>query len=380
MADSILGDGAVQRVLVLGGYGVFGGRIAERLAREPDVEVIVAGRSLERAAELVARLAKGARAKLTPARLDATKIAAGELAELRPLLVINASGPYQLQDYRLPRACIAAGAHYVDLADARGFVTGIGALDAQAKEAGVLVVSGASTVPAVAAAVIDEHVPQFASLETATVVIAPGNSFDPGLATTQSILSTLGRPNAAPSNGSGALPGTYGWQRLRRRVIPGLGARWLGACDTPDLDLLPRRYPGLSSVRIFAALEVGAFHLGLWGLSWLVRGGLLRHPERLAAPLLGVKRALGSLGSDVGGMLVSLEGKGRDGAPRRVDWHLIARSGHGPYIPAMPSLILAKRLLAGTLARRGAMPCLGLFTLADFLSEVADLDITAGSA
>ena len=260
------------------------------------------------------------------------------------------------------------------------FVTGIGALDAQAKEASVLVVSGASTVPAVAAAVIDEHVPQFASLEAATVVIAPGNSFDPGLATTQSILSTLGRPIAAPSNGSGALPDTYGWQRLQRRVIPGLGARWLGACDTPDLDLLPRRYPGLRSVQIFAALEVGAFHLGLWGLSWLVRGGLLRHPERLAAPLLGVKHALGLLGSDVGGMLVSLEGKGPDGAPRRVDWHLIARSGHGPYIPAMPSLILAKRLLAGTMAQRGAMPCLGLFTLADFLSEVADLDITAGSA
>src|SRR6202007_1710489 len=123
----------------------------------------------------------------------------------------------------------------------------------------------------------------------------------------------------------------YGWQHLRRRVIPGLGARWIGACDTPDLDLLPRRYPGLRSAQVFAALEVGPFHLGLWGLSWLVRGGLLRAPPRLAAPLLGVKHALGFLGSDVGGMLVTLDGKGRDGAPKRVDWHLIAGRGHGPY-------------------------------------------------
>jgi short subunit dehydrogenase-like uncharacterized protein len=169
----------VQRVLVLGGYGVFGGRIAERLAREPNVEVIVAGRSLERAVALAARLAKGARAWITPAGLDGTRITAGDLTALRPLLVINASGPYQLQDYRLARACIAAGVHYVDLADARGFVTGIGALDAEAREAGVLVVSGASTVPAVAVAAIDEYAPQFAMLESASIVIAPGNSFDP---------------------------------------------------------------------------------------------------------------------------------------------------------------------------------------------------------
>ena len=35
------------------------------------------------------------------------------------------------------------------------FVAGIAALDAEARNAGVLVVSGASTVPAVSAAVVD---------------------------------------------------------------------------------------------------------------------------------------------------------------------------------------------------------------------------------
>jgi hypothetical protein len=366
----------VQRVLLLGGYGAFGGRIAERLAREPDVEVMVAGRSLERAAEFAARLQNGARARIAPLRLDAMHLTADDLAALRPLLAINASGPYQLQDYRLAQACIAARVHYADLADARGFVTGIGALDAQARDAGVLVVSGASTVPAVAAAAIDAHAPRFAALEAATIVIAPGNSFDPGLATTQSILGTLGRPIAASGGGSGTV--AYGWQSLRRRRIPGLGGRWLGACDTPDLDLLPHRYPGLRSVQVFAALEIGLFHLGLWGLSWLVRGGLVRKPERLAGPLLRMKHALRLLGSDVGGMAVTLEGKGQDGAPLRVDWQLIARRGQGPYVPAMASVVMAKRLLAGTQAQRGAMPCVGLFTLADFLAEVADLDMAAG--
>ena len=367
----------MHRVLLLGGYGVFGGRIAERIARERHIELILAGRSGERASAQAAAIADQSRAKVTPARLDAMQLETDKLAALRAGVVINASGPYQWQDYRLPRACIAAGAHYIDLADTRAYVTGIGVLDAEARAAGVLVVSGASTLPALSAAVIDEYAPRFAALKAARIVIAPGNSFDPGLATTQSILATLGRPFA--TSDGGLQPAIYGWQNLRRQTLPDLGSRWLGACETPDLDLLPRRYPGLSSVAVSAALEVSAFHLGLWALSWLVRGGLVRRPERLAAPLLRVKRALRFLGSDVGGMAVTLEGQDRQGAPQRVAWHLIARRGHGPYIPTIASMILAKGLLAGTLTQRGAMPCLGLFTLADFLREVADLDIAAAS-
>ena len=368
----------MQRVVVLGAYGAFGGRVAERLAREPGFELIVAGRSLERASETARRLSGKGCASVVPAVMGAAAISGADLLQMKPALLINASGPYQSRDYRLARACIAAGVHYIDLADARGFVAGIDVLDREAREAGVLVVSGASTVPALSAAVIDTYAPQFARLDSAGIVIAPGNSFDPGLATAQSILSALGRPFVAPLDGRTTV--VHGWQELQRRPIPGLGTRWLGACDTPDLQLFPQRYPSLRTVRVFAALEIGGFHLALWGLSGLVRAGLLRRPERLAVPLLALKRTMRFLGSDVGGMAITLEGEGRSGERKRVDWSLIARRGHGPFIPAMPSVILAKRLLAGTLTTRGAMPCLGLFTLEEFLAEVADLDIEARAA
>ena len=42
--------------------------------------------------------------------------------------------------------------------------------------------------------------------------------------------------------------------------------------------------------------------------------------------------------------------------------------------------MLAKRLLDDRLTVRGAMPCAGLFTLAEFLEEVVDLDIRASLA
>ena len=50
------------------------------------------------------------------------------MAALRPGLVIHTVGPFQQQDFAVAQAAIAAGAHYCDLADARRFVCGIGAL------------------------------------------------------------------------------------------------------------------------------------------------------------------------------------------------------------------------------------------------------------
>ena len=81
------------------------------------------------------------------------------------------------------------------------------------------------------------------------------------------------------------------------------------------------------------------------------------------------------LGSDRGAMFVQLSGTGPDGEALDRSWELIANEGVGPFIPATPAVILAKRLAAGTLTARGAMPCVGLFSLGDFTQEVADLNI-----
>ena len=129
------------RVLIVGGYGAFGARAAERLAREPGLAIIIAGRSADKARIHADALKANAQARIGHAVLDAASATAEALRSLAPNVVINASGPFQQQDYALARACIAAGCHYVDLADARAFVTGIGALDGAAKAAGVSVIA-----------------------------------------------------------------------------------------------------------------------------------------------------------------------------------------------------------------------------------------------
>jgi hypothetical protein len=363
----------VSRILVIGGYGAFGARICERLAREPNLEVVAAGRREDAAAAYAAELSRTAKAKISHAVLDAETAGARDIRALAAAVLVNASGPFQAQSYGLARACIGAGCHYIDLADARAFVTGITQLDQEARAAGVSVVSGASSVPGLSSAVVEAYAGEVHSLDAVDIGISPGNSFDPGLATTASILGEVGKPYAALAGGRRQT--VYGWQGLRRHRFPEIGARWMSNVEVPDLDLLPARFPALQTVRFNAGVEVGMFHLSLWGLSWLLRAGLVRDARRLAGPLLAAKRQLRFLGSDVGGMFVALRGRDAQDKPCGIEWTLIARAGDGPYVPAISSVILAKRLAAGTEPKPGAGPCFGLFTLADFEAEVADLDI-----
>lgn len=369
----------MTRILVLGGYGVFGSRIAERLARAAAVSaVVVAGRDGERARSEAARLdALAAGGRSSPAieavALDANTLDARTLQGLQIGILVNTAGPFQGQDYTVARAAIAAGAHYIDIADDRRFVTGLATLDEAARDAGVLVTSGASSVPALAGAVIDRVVRDIPDLRTVEYAISPGNSFDPGVATTEAILKGIGRPFVHRRDGREAIG--HGWQPLTVRATHGAGRRLLGAWDVPDYDLFPARWPSLETHRFMAGVEVGAFHVGLWGLAWLVRSGLVRRPERLARLLLGLKRQLAFLGSDVGLMRLDATGFRGDGRPSRACWRLVARRGNGPYVPGTPAVIVAKALAAGNMAERGARACLGLFDLAAFEAEVSDLAI-----
>ena len=54
---------------------------------------------------------------------------------------------------------------------------------------------------------------------------------------------------------------------------------------------------------------------------------------------------------------------------------IIARSGHGPYIPCMPAILLAKRLARGEITQRGATPCVDLIDLDSYLTALEGLDI-----
>lgn len=360
-------------ILVLGSAGAFGSKIVALLTRGSDFDLVLAGRNrqtLEGQASALARLTSG---RVRTAVLDANTVTADDLSRLGVALVVNASGPYQGGHYGLARAAIDASCHYVDLADGRAFVTGIDQLDDAARAAGVLVVSGASSVPGVSSAVVAHHRDQFRVLEAIDIAISPGNSFDPGVATVASVLSGVGKPMKMLL--SGTWQTVHGWQGLRRQSFGEAGGRWVGYVDVPDLDLFPAHEAGLRTARFKAGLEVSFFHLGTWAASWLTRSGFVTSLAPLAPQMLAIKRLFHRFGSDRGGMVVEMHGLGHDGKPKSLQWLMVARSGDGPNVPALASVALTRRLASGTEARRGAMPCYALARLDEILAEAQGLDI-----
>jgi hypothetical protein len=357
------------RILILGGYGLFGGRIVSALSADADLCLIVAGRDLASAQRMCANIASP-QAELQAFAIDAQAADFPQrLAVLAPDLVIDTAGPFQTRTgsnaYRIADAALAAGAHYIDLADGRDFVRDFSALDVTAKTASRWAISGASSVPGLTAAVVEAYRDLFARLDSVESAIAPGNRTRRGWATTLSILGYAGKPFRVLRDGHWRR--AYGWQSMRRLRVKGVGVRWLVRCEVPDLDVLPARYPTLRTVDFRAGLELRRMHFGLWLATWLVRTRLMRDLRAWAKPLFRMSQWWQNIGSDVGFIRVTLRGLGHDGTHKRLDWTLIARNGDGPQIPATASVLLARKLARGALPGAGARSCLDLFSLDEFL-------------
>ncbi len=363
------------KVLVLGGTGVFGSRLCERLVRIPSLDITVAGRDAGRAERLAQRLRDASNDAQVVGR--AVPIDDGlreRLSATRPDVVVHAAGPFQGQDYGVVEACLASGSHYVDLADGREFVTGFDRLDRMAKAARRLAITGASSVPGLSSAAVDALGKGFRSLESIRIGINPGNRAPRGMAVIEAILSYSGQP--IPSWRNGAMVQVFGWQGLRRKSLTGLGSRWFCDCDVPNVSLFPIRYDGVQEIRFQAGLELNILHLGLWGLSGLVRLGLLPNLRQFAAQFRRMADWFEGFGTDKGGMYVEVTGKDRRGDTVTRAWSLVAESGHGPYVPIVPAAILVRKLADGVFTEWGAKPCMGLFDLRDFAEETSDLAIS----
>lgn len=362
-----------KRILILGGYGNFGKRITQELSKDAGLEILVAGRDVAKAAALASSL-RDAAAAVKPCLLDIDHDFPAALAALAPQIVIHTCGPFQGQGYDIARACIALGCDYIDLADGRDFVAGIGTLDADARARGCRIISGASSVPALTAAVIDAYLPAFGALRAVDYGISTAQRTPPGLATAQGLLGYAGKPFSALRNG---IPQTvYGWQGLTRRAFPQLGRRWMCDCDVPDLALFPARYPGLQSIRFLAGVEVFAQQAVLWLMSFLVRAGLVTSLAPLAAPLLRLSPLFDCLGSARSGFFMHMQGSAPDGTALEKSLYIIARQGHGPHLPTIPALVMARKLVADRSSLpAGAMPCTGLMQLDEYMAAIGDLDI-----
>lgn len=367
-----------MRVLILGGYGVFGGRLAELLADEPRLELLICGRDAARAAAFCERYTGAATVR--PVALDRADIAAA-LAEHRPALVVDASGPFQNYGehrYRVVEACIGARVDYLDFADAADFVFGVGAHDAAARAAGVFVLSGVSSFPVLTAAVL-RRMANMMEIRAVEGGIAPSPYAGIGLNVMRAVVGYAGAPVKLWRGGRPATAPGLAESRRYTVAVPGrlpLNSIRFSLVDVPDLQVLPPEHPGLQDIWMGAGPVPESLHRIL---NLLARArAQFRLPSlvpfsRLFYWVLNRMR----FGEHRGGMYVRATGT-RKKRLVELSWHLLAEGDDGPYIPSMAVEAIVRRLLAGERPEPGARPAVRALELDDYDRLFAGRQIHTG--
>jgi hypothetical protein len=366
------------KILILGGYGVFGGRLAQLLSDLPQLTLLVCGRNRARAEAFCADL-RGA-AKTVPLVLDRNDIATG-LAEHRPDLVVDASGPFQdygTDRYRVIDACIEAAVDYLDFADAADFVFGVSQFDERARGAGIFALSGVSSFPVLTAAVLREIA---GSMDIVSVEggIAPSPYAGIGLNVMRAVVGYAGAPvkltrGGKKGHGIGlaesrrytvAVPGRMPLRNLRFSLV-----------DVPDLQVLPPEHPTLANIWIGAGPVPEVLHRVLNVLA-KVRATLRLPSFQPFSRLFYAVLNLMKFGEHRGGMYVHVHGL-RGGSPVERSWHLLAEGDDGPFIPSMAIEAIIRNLLKGDVPSPGARAATHALDLADYDQLFAGRAIQTG--
>ncbi|HQY44267.1 MAG TPA: DUF4166 domain-containing protein [Paracoccaceae bacterium] len=355
-----------MKILILGGYGVFGGRLAELLADISGLEIVICGRSLARAKAFCA--AWRGQARVTALQISRDEIRLGLAAE-RPALLVDASGPFQDygdDPYSVVEACITSGVDYLDFADAADFVFGVSRFDAAAKAAGIFVLSGASSFPVLTAAVL-RQMAKTMDIQSVEGGIAPSPYAGIGLNVMRAVVGYAGSPVKLLRNGVQThAPGLTESRRFTI-AVPGrmpLKNTRFSLVDVPDLQVIPPEHATLTDIwmgagpvpeslhRILNLLAKARAAFGLPSLSPL--SGLFYKVLNLA-----------KFGEHRGGMFVRARGW-KNHKPAEQTWHLLAEGDDGPYIPSMAIEAIIRKLLDGNRPAAGAGPATNALELADY--------------
>lgn len=413
-----------SNVLLLGGFGLFGSRIASGLIIQAisqgisSPNVILTSRNrydrqyeeiklrvlqkLNQNANNNAILDSDIKKLLRQSNFNAQnfEILEKQIKSQKINTVINCIGPFQKADYAIPSLCAKLGVDYIDLSDARDYVSSFSEqLDKIAKSNGVHLITGASSFPGLSSSVLKFLIEKskITRIDKVNIAVSPGNKTQRGIATIESILGQVGKPIPWAWHKKN----TFGWQELnlskKGQFHPKIrNRRWLSAIDVPDMAIMPQYLSGLTNdpklpkVEFKAGLENSFMHLGLYSATWLVRAGLIKEMSpysKILKKLSETRIFYDWMGSDRGGMFVELEGWSESRKENlRIIWRLYGGSGEGVQIPATPAIVLTfnlmgrkdknLRMMKGSDDLRiGAYPCLGLFDITEFMSKFELYDI-----
>lgn len=378
-----------MKVIALGGHGHYGRYIARDLAtRDIVTEIVIAGRSLERAAKFARELG----AKASAEQIDLSDESSIPDFMENADLVVNTTGPDHQMVIPALRLAIAANSHYCDLNISWQATEQALAMTDEARRAGITAITGIGAFPGLFSMLAMHGVEQMDSVDAVRLGYCmsvqaffgdPVEGVDSGYAGKQGLESGLtavlyGFLGAIKQFSGGEYVDVEAMSGPFKLPLVGGGAIEVYRQGSPEPVTLPQSIPGVQEVTMGAGLyppqvnELIKHHLRNTNAENLdeavtaIWHDLCKDPERWTA----IDR------DDVTkGESVVVEGM-KDG--RRVrclvepNWNreAFAADPSGDVVTGGPTLVAALKLLTGEFAKRGVFPPEQCFLPEPFFEEL----------
>ncbi len=267
----------MKRIVVLGGLGFFGRTVIEQL-KVLGISTMIAARRAAADIQVDAN---------DPASIR-TGFSAGDL-------VIDAAGPFQKRSMALLKAAIEIGFDLVDINDDLSYAEQVLALEGSIARAEIRVLSSASSVSAVAAAIVRQS--KLKTPVRVTGFLAPASRYTANRGSALSLIQSVGCPVRAFRDGR--LQTLRGWGETRRFAMPGPVGLVCGRLfESADAVYLPRIWPSLLEVDMYVDPNTPGVNALLWlGARFPRFRRLLESQVSLGT---WISRAIGSTAGGVG--------------------------------------------------------------------------------
>jgi saccharopine dehydrogenase (NAD+, L-lysine-forming) len=249
-------------ILIVGGYGAVGHRIATLLAPTHPARVIVAGRHAERAARLATQLGQGVRART----VDVDSAASVHAALDGVALVVNCADQ---REPHLVRAAIQRGCAYTDTTAAHALWQQVRGLSAEAAQTGSRMILGAGLMPGISSVMARAGATALGGADAVdgTLLLSLGDEFGP--APLEYLLLEATRPFTIVERGRERLV----WSFTEPRCVsfpPPIGLRAAYRIPFSDQHFHPRT---LGAATATSRLALDPAWIGTLA-AWLVRLGV----------------------------------------------------------------------------------------------------------